>query len=239
MSTFRSVCTERSDGACAAAQAERLWADGHPEWLNVVTGSTHKGYDAEGRTIAMRREPFAWSRRHRPARWQVPRGRALLLISLGVIALLAAACSSGSSASSSTTSTTSSSSTSAGSAVVVKVVTISPYGQILVDSSGKPLYTLSGACTGTCTSAWPALTVSAGVKPTGGAGVKGTLSAVKQADGKYQVTYNGSPLYTFVQDSPDHVTGQGIAGFSVAKISGSATPTGSSTTTTSTKSNGY
>jgi predicted lipoprotein with Yx(FWY)xxD motif len=166
----------------------------------------------------------------------IPRRRALYVSTIGAIALLTAACSSGGSASSSTTSATSSSSGPAGSAAVVKVVTISPYGQTLVDSSAKPLYTLIGSCTGACASAWPALTVPAGTKPTGGAGVTGTLSAVKQADGKYQVTYNGSPLYTFVQDSPDHVTGQGVAGFSVVKVSGSSSPTGSATTTTSGKS---
>jgi predicted lipoprotein with Yx(FWY)xxD motif len=122
--------------------------------------------------------------------------------------------------------------------VVVKVVTILPYGKILIDGSGKPLYALSGTCTGTCASAWLALTVSAGTKPSGGAGVTGTLSAVKQADGKYQVTYNGSALYTFVQDSSDHVTGQDVAGFSVVKVSESATSAGSATTTTSSKSSG-
>jgi predicted lipoprotein with Yx(FWY)xxD motif len=170
----------------------------------------------------------------------VPRRRILCVSTIGAVALLAAACSSGGSASSSTTSTTSSSSRPAGSAAVVKVVTISPYGQILVNSSAKPLYTLSGSCTGACASAWPALTVPAGTKPTGGAGVTGTLSTVKQAGGTYQVTYNGSPLYTFVPDSSDHVTGQGVAGFSVVKVSGSSSPTGSATTTTSgTSGSGY
>jgi hypothetical protein len=31
-----------------------------------------------------------------------------------------------------------------------------------------------------------------------------------------QVTYNGHFLYTFVQDSPGHVTGQGVQNFFVA-----------------------
>ena len=159
------------------------------------------------------------------------RHRALSLSALGALALLAAACSSGGSTTSSTAST-STSSGSARTAAVVKVVTVPTYGAILTDSSGMPLYTLSGTCTGSCASAWPALTVPVSTKPTGGTGVAGTLSAVKQPDGSYQVTYNGSPLYTFVQDSSDHVTGQGVAGFSVVKVSGSATPTGSTTSTT-------
>jgi predicted lipoprotein with Yx(FWY)xxD motif len=61
--------------------------------------------------------------------------------------------------------------------------------------------------------------------------VNGTLGTVQQPDGTDHVTYNGSPLYTFVQDSSGHVTGQGVAGFSVVKVSHPTTP-GSSTTTT-------
>jgi predicted lipoprotein with Yx(FWY)xxD motif len=180
-----------------------------------------------------------WSRTNRAVGCRgVRHPRAVGLSCIGAVALLASACSSGGSASSSSTSTTSSSSKLAGSAAVVKVVTIPPYGQILIDSSGRPLYVLSGTCTGTCASAWPALTVPAGTKPTGGTGVTGLITTVKQADGKYQVTYNGSPLYTFVQDTSDHVTGQGVAGFSVVKVSGSATPAGSATTTTGSRS-GY
>jgi predicted lipoprotein with Yx(FWY)xxD motif len=160
------------------------------------------------------------------------RHRTLSLTALGAVALLAAACSSNGS----TTSTTAQTSTSSGStrtAAVVKVMRVPTYGVILTDSSGKPLYTLSGSCTGSCASAWPALTVSANTKPIGGTGVTGTLSAVKQADGSYQVEYKGSPLYTFVQDSSGQVTGQGVAGFSVVKVSGSGTSTGSTTSTTS------
>ena len=166
-------------------------------------------------------------------RWRgLLRHRALGLIALGAVALLAAACSSSGSTTSSSTQTPTSSG-SARTAAVVQVVTVPTYGAILTDGSGKPLYSLSGSCTGSCASAWPALTVPMSTKPTGGTGLTGTLGAVKQADGSYQVTYNGSPLYTFVQDSSDHVTGQGVAGFSVVKVSGSATPTGSTTSTTS------
>ena len=32
----------------------------------------------------------------------------------------------------------------------------------------------------------------------------------------HQVTYNGHFLYTFVEDSPGHVTGQGVQNFFVA-----------------------
>ncbi len=180
----------------------------------------------------MTRDQLNGNGMHRPqGSKDVPRHKGALLSGLGAIALLAAACSSGGSGTS-TTATTSTPSGSARTTAVVKVMTVPTYGAILTDSSGKPLYTLSGTCTGSCASAWPALTVPASTKPTG-TGVSGTLSTVKQADGSYQVTYNGSPVYTFVQDSSGHVTGEGVAGFSVVKVSGSATPTDSTTSTTS------
>jgi predicted lipoprotein with Yx(FWY)xxD motif len=161
------------------------------------------------------------------------RHRALGLGGLGVVALLAAACSSSSAGASSGAAASSSSAGSTGTVAVVKVMTVSTYGHILTDSNGKPLYTLSGSCVGGCTSLWPALTVPTGTMPTGAAGVTGTLGAVRQADGTYQVTYNGSALYTFVSDSSGQVTGQGVSGFSVVKLSGSSGSTGSTTSTTS------
>lgn len=169
------------------------------------------------------------STRHR--RWQrPPHHRALFFAGIGAVALLAAAC--GSSGSASTTSSTAASTTgSAGTAAVVKVVSVPTYGSILTDSSGKPLYTLSGTCTGSCASAWPALTVPSGTNLAGASGAAGTLSTMQEPDGTEQVTYNGSPLYTFVQDSSDHVTGQGVAGFSVVKVSHTANPASSTSTT--------
>ncbi len=191
---------------------------------------------AKGRAIAMRCDQLTGTRvRDVQGGQAAPRPGVLWLAGLGAVAVLAAACSSGGSSASSTTAS-SASSGSGTTAAVVKVMTVPMYGAILTNSNGMPLYTLSGTCTGSCASAWPALTVPASTKPTG-TGVTGTLNAAKQADGSYDVTYNGSPLYTFVEDSAGHVTGQGVAGFSVVKASGSATPTGSTTSTTG--SSGY
>jgi predicted lipoprotein with Yx(FWY)xxD motif len=112
---------------------------------------------------------------------------------------------------------------------VVKVMTVAPYGAILTNANGLPLYTLSGSCTGGCATVWPALTVPAGTNPTDAAGVTGTLSTMTTADGSHQVTYNGASVYTFMSDTPGVVTGQGVAGFSVVKVSG--TSSGSTSTT--------
>ena len=59
----------------------------------------------------------------------------------------------------------------------------------------------TSACTGSCITNWPALTVAAGETPTGGSGVTGTLGTItREDDGTLQVTYNGLPLYFFAND---------------------------------------
>jgi predicted lipoprotein with Yx(FWY)xxD motif len=88
---------------------------------------------------------------------------------------------------------------------------------VLVNAKGLPLYyyqadtAKKSQVSGVLAQLWPAL-VSA--KPTA-SGVKGKVASVQQPDG-HQVTYNGHFLYTFVDDSPGHVTGQGVSNFFVA-----------------------
>jgi predicted lipoprotein with Yx(FWY)xxD motif len=188
-------------------------------------------------------------------------GRARSAAAIGavaVVAVIAAACSSSPAplgapksnspaiTPSATTSTPSASATTApaASATTVDVVSNSSFGKILETPRGLALYTFSGdhngisTCTGSCAQAWPALTVSAGTTPTAGSALNGTLAAVKQSNGTYQVTYNGAPLYTFASDTTGQVTGNGVSGFSVAKVSGSSNSS-AATTTTSGGGNGY
>ncbi len=88
---------------------------------------------------------------------------------------------------------------------------------VLVNAKGLPLYyyqadkATKSQVSGVLAQLWPAL-VSA--KPTA-SGVKGNVTSLKEASGR-QVTYNGHFLYTFVDDSPGHVTGQGVSSFFVA-----------------------
>jgi predicted lipoprotein with Yx(FWY)xxD motif len=100
------------------------------------------------------------------------------------------------------------------------------FGMTLTDAHGFTLYTFpsdhSGisSCTGACAPIWPALTVPSGTTPTAGPGVTGSVGAALQPDGADQVTYNGSPLYTFVGDSsPGQATGNEVGGFKVAQVS--------------------
>jgi predicted lipoprotein with Yx(FWY)xxD motif len=88
---------------------------------------------------------------------------------------------------------------------------------ILVNDKGLPLYTYKADTTTqsmvTCELAalWPPLVASA---PTD-TGLNGVLAAVHTSNGQ-QVAYNGHFLYTFAEDSPGQVTGEGVQNFFVA-----------------------
>lgn len=90
-------------------------------------------------------------------------------------------------------------------------------GAILVDSSGRALYTAEQEADGTivceagCLELWLPLTVSEGETPTAAEGVDGELATVDRDDGTAQVTLEGVPLYTFSLDrSPGDVTGNDV-----------------------------
>jgi predicted lipoprotein with Yx(FWY)xxD motif len=143
------------------------------------------------------------------------------VIPLFAASVLLAACGSSSKSSSPSPSASSPATTQAasqsasGSSAVVKTASNSSLGgTILVNAQGMTLYHLSGEqngkfiCTSsTCVGVWHPLTVTAGSAPTG----VSALATVKRPDGTVQVTYKGTPLYTFAQDqSPGQANGQGI-----------------------------
>jgi predicted lipoprotein with Yx(FWY)xxD motif len=88
---------------------------------------------------------------------------------------------------------------------------------ILVNDKGLPLYTYKpdtatqSMVSGELAALWPPLV---GRAPTG-SGTRGTLGVALTGNGR-QVTYNGHFLYTFAEDSPGQVTGQGVQNFFVA-----------------------
>jgi len=94
----------------------------------------------------------------------------------------------------------------------VSVQQLSGVGSVLVDQSGKALYTSDQeangkiVCDGSCNAFWKPLEASGG-KPSGA----GKLGEIKRPDGTMQVTSNGKPLYTFSEDSPGKVTGNGFS----------------------------
>ena len=88
---------------------------------------------------------------------------------------------------------------------------------ILVDAKGLPLYIYqpdtptTSYVTGQLAALWPP--VVAGTPTVRGA--TGTVTSVPTTNG-HQVAYNGHFLYTFIEDSPGHVTGQGVQNFFIA-----------------------
>jgi predicted lipoprotein with Yx(FWY)xxD motif len=88
---------------------------------------------------------------------------------------------------------------------------------ILVNSKGLPLYTYqadtatSSKVTGELAALWPPLVANNSTA----SGATGAVSMVVTTNGR-QVTYNGHFLYTFAEDSPGQVTGQGVQNFFVA-----------------------
>jgi predicted lipoprotein with Yx(FWY)xxD motif len=101
------------------------------------------------------------------------------------------------------------------SSATVSVEEIDDSGPVLIDSAGKALYTSDEeaadpglVCTEACASFWEPLTVDQGA-PTGD--VPGALGVAERPDGTRQVTLDGKRLYSFVQDEPGEVTGDGFS----------------------------
>lgn len=103
----------------------------------------------------------------------------------------------------------------AGATTTIAVKQVSGIGRVLVDANGKALYSpdveAGGKvrCTGACTSFWEPLTLPSGA-PTAPAGT-GALGVIKRPGGARQVALDGKPLYTFTEDPPHQVTGNGFS----------------------------
>jgi predicted lipoprotein with Yx(FWY)xxD motif len=98
---------------------------------------------------------------------------------------------------------------------VAKLAVSAAYDKpMIVSIKGRTLYTLSSekskiVCVDACLSAWPPLTVPAGVRPKGPV----PLGTEERPDGRMQVTYKGFPLYTFSGDKKrGDANGEGIKG---------------------------
>lgn len=107
--------------------------------------------------------------------------------------------------------TTAASASASPSQATVEATSVGSIGTVLVaGSNGMTVYTFAkdvkdsgkSDCAGDCLTKWPALTVAAGVTPSGGSGVAGTLGTITRSDdATIQVTYNGLPLYFFSGDT--------------------------------------
>jgi predicted lipoprotein with Yx(FWY)xxD motif len=168
----------------------------------------------------------------------------LALFAVPVLAIGLAACggSSNSSGSSSNASSSAPAQTNASSSTV-STKSVSGVGTVLVDSKGNVLYTNNQdtaskqACTAACQSIWPALMASSGQPTSSDSAVQAKLGV---SNG--QVTFDGKPLYTFVQDTPGQATGNGAmdsfggTNFTWTAASTSGSPASSASTGSSTSS---
>ena len=96
----------------------------------------------------------------------------------------------------------------------VEVRHVDGVGDVLVDSTGHALYTSDQEaggkirCTDGCTSFWLPLDPGSGT-PTAADGVA-KLGVIRRPGGDRQVTMDGKPLYSFSEDTPGKVTGDGF-----------------------------
>ncbi len=100
---------------------------------------------------------------------------------------------------------------------VVKVVN-SDYGKVLADKKGEAFYLFgkekgsASRCYGACARAWPPV-LTKGKPQARGAAKASLLGTAKRKNGKLQVTYNGHPLYYYVDDSPGSILCQDVNEF--------------------------
>jgi|SRR5918995_4204639 predicted lipoprotein with Yx(FWY)xxD motif len=93
----------------------------------------------------------------------------------------------------------------------------SEFGQILVDDEGRTLYAFDkektdrSECFGACAEAWPPFYTKG--EPEAGKGVDQGLLGTTDHDGRDLVTYDGHPLYYYVEEGPNEVLCQGVDEF--------------------------
>lgn len=103
-----------------------------------------------------------------------------------------------------------------GGAATVAVSENEELGPFLVDAEGMTLYLFTqdtpntSNCYDDCATNWPPLLTEG--EPVAGEGVNAELlGTTERTDGTVQITYNGWPLYYFVQDqNPGDINGQGV-----------------------------
>jgi len=101
----------------------------------------------------------------------------------------------------------------------VSLGNVSGLGMLLVDSQGMTLYEFEkdkgteSTCYGECAKYWPPLLTKGEPQASNGADAS-LLGTTERKDGTMQVTYNGRPLYLFVEDKqPGEANGNNFEGF--------------------------
>lgn len=114
--------------------------------------------------------------------------------------------------------------------------------RVLTDSTGRTLYSAQVEkggrihCTGACTSFWKPVAATASQSSSAAGDLGLDLGVVKRPDGQRQLTLKGQPLYTFTQEGPGQLQGDGFTDdfggthfeWSAATAGGGSSTTGSS-----------
>ncbi len=108
-----------------------------------------------------------------------------------------------------------------GNATQVGAAQSQKYGWYLVDGEGRTLYMFkadtkgqSSACYDQCAEAWPPLLAQGSTMAAASVVSEEMLGAIERRGGSMQVTYNGWPLYYYVEDQGQgQFTGQDLMGF--------------------------
>jgi predicted lipoprotein with Yx(FWY)xxD motif len=111
---------------------------------------------------------------------------------------------------------------------------------VLVDSEGKTLYSADVEkagirCTDGCTSFWEPLAASANEANSAASDLDLDLGVVKRPDGGSQLTFKGLPVYSFTEEGPGQLDGDGFVDnfqgthfeWAAATMGASSAPSGS------------
>jgi predicted lipoprotein with Yx(FWY)xxD motif len=94
----------------------------------------------------------------------------------------------------------------------------SQYGRLLIDQTDRTIYlftrdrSITSECYGACSVAWPPVLTTAA--PIARGGLLKHVGTTRRRDGRLQVTYNGHPLYYYVNDvKPGQILCQNVQEF--------------------------
>jgi len=120
----------------------------------------------------------------------------------------------------------------------VRIRETGDFGRILTGTNGMTLYVFDrdepgvSNCVDRCAEIWPPLTLEAGA-PIPPVDLPGSLTVIERPDGRWQVAYNGRPLYFYINDGqPGDTTGEGVGGvWHVARVEEAPQPQPAATAT--------
>ena len=100
------------------------------------------------------------------------------------------------------------------------------FGPVLVTSKKQALYFWNREkraggkirCVRSCAKAWPPLIVKSRRIASRNPGIRGRFATVRRPDGRFQVTYNGLPVYTYAHEGPRQVLCNNVNGWFVVRL---------------------